>query len=287
MSGPLSAEVRTTMSRPSVSTQALKLPSGRNSRKADVYINVDRSQEYSISGTADEGTSLDSYMSLPAHLYIQTLFPSTSKLECVEGNKYQIVVPPLKFFDWEVNPVTYSRIWQTDSAVIIESNESTLVGTPLIESLNGQYYFQIRTELSWKARSIMARSQVEMWVNPILPFSLIPPPIAENGGNAVFQFVLDALHREFLKALGNDINKFLTSKTYRQEWKAKAEADAISSSPPQLLAQTSLNTTCILAMTLIGFFAASGVVLSTLQGLRGTIAKKFTEAREPLLTTSC
>eukprot|EP00747_Dinoflagellata_sp_TGD_P052344 gnl/TRDRNA2_/TRDRNA2_147848_c0_seq1.p1 gnl/TRDRNA2_/TRDRNA2_147848_c0~~gnl/TRDRNA2_/TRDRNA2_147848_c0_seq1.p1 ORF type:complete len:324 (+),score=42.08 gnl/TRDRNA2_/TRDRNA2_147848_c0_seq1:87-1058(+) len=244
--GPLRVQSPTIVSRPAQSRVVTARSSGRNSRKADVYISADRSLEYSIPGKVDQldTASLTSYMQLPAYLYVQKLFPS--KLERVEKNKFRLAVPPLKFFEWEVNPVTYSYIRQSDSAVIIESNESTLKGSPLIEALNGRFFFQIRTELTWRdqsvAKAIKARSQVEMWVNPPPPFNLIPAPLQEAGANTVFQLVLDALHQEFLKSLGDDVEKFQASKKYREEWASAVEADKIASegsSSPLLLAQVS------------------------------------------------
>lgn len=290
LNGPVRAHVPTKMSRPALKARALMaMASGRNSRKADVYINADRSLQMPISSRIDEGTSLTSYMRMPAILWITKFFPS--KLKRVEGDKYQAVIPPLKFFDWEVNPITYSYIRQTDSSVVIESNESTLKGTPLIESLNGLFFFQIRTELSWKdeasAKTISARSQVEMWVNPPAPFNFIPSPIAETGGNAVFQLVLDALHREFLNPLEKDIKKFLTSGTYRQEWASIAEAataaDVKSSASPTSLFQTSSEAITVSTDTVIAFLVAAIVACGVTFAMLGRRQRIPTAAEEPFL----
>merc|ERR1719171_825470 len=236
----LRARIPTTMSRARMPTTMSKdKPVGRlpttivrsskdarfDSKFKDVYVHAESSYQQTVSTTADKGVSLTNYMRLPVEQYMCIDIPLGGKPKLqrvgeVDGG-FRLTVPPLKIFDLEVFPIVEATVSQTDSSVVIESYKVTLGGSQFVQSLNGIFEMKVKAELTYKDtpydKVIFGNSDIKMWVNSPPPFNLMPKEIQETTGNVAMQLSLDQLQMAFLKSLGQDYERWVTSDAYRQQ----------------------------------------------------------------------
>ena len=138
----------------------------------DVLVNVQTSFSADCSLTHDEGASLDDYMRLPVDQYVCIRMPLDATLERVAGSRFNLTVPPVRFFALDVSPMMLCDVAQDDARVVIESRECALRGSPYVVSLNGCYRLDIRTVFSWTdapaRKQIQSASRVRVEVDPPL-----------------------------------------------------------------------------------------------------------------------
>lgn len=272
-----------------IASRSPTVMAGTNLKKPDLVINALSQEQQRVSNTrADEGASLTNYMRLPVEQYVTLDIPMSARfnLERIPGNRFLLSVPPMKFFDVEVNPLVYATVDHTDSAVVIASDEVKLAGSDFVKSLNGLFSTKFRSELSWRDRPndkvIMAKAEIEMGLNPPPPFNLIPRELQENTANLVFKVTLDQGLMLFLRALADDYKKWATSQPYREQraaWSA-VESEGSSPSQAQLLSSTSSNY----ALQLMCLCAGSGAIFAMFCFRRSASTTPLPQ--EPLLSAN-
>lgn len=135
----------------SFSPSNVKLP--RHSRALrmayNTFVTVDSTFETPCSLVADNGVSLSDYMQLPVEQYVCIKMPLDATLERMEGTKFNMTVPPVRFFTLDVSPTIICNVAQNDQYVTIESSDCTLRGSPYVVGLNGCYRLKISATFSW------------------------------------------------------------------------------------------------------------------------------------------
>ena len=118
----------------------------------NTFVTVDSKFETACSLAADEGISLSDYMQLPVDQYVCIKMPLDATLERMEGSKFNMTVPPVRFFTLDVSPTIICDVTQSDEYVSIESTDCTLRGSPYVVDLNGCYRLKISSTFSWSDR---------------------------------------------------------------------------------------------------------------------------------------
>eukprot|EP00746_Dinoflagellata_sp_MGD_P132408 gnl/MRDRNA2_/MRDRNA2_66125_c0_seq2.p1 gnl/MRDRNA2_/MRDRNA2_66125_c0~~gnl/MRDRNA2_/MRDRNA2_66125_c0_seq2.p1 ORF type:complete len:318 (-),score=43.55 gnl/MRDRNA2_/MRDRNA2_66125_c0_seq2:261-1151(-) len=262
--------------------------SSKSFREADkggypyVYVNSDHQQR--VSSITDKEGSLTKYMTLPVEQYVCLDMPLQAQLKRIQGSEFLLTVPAIKFFDTEVNPIVKATVTVTDSAVVIESTDVKITGSPLVDSLNGCFDMQIVVQLSWVDRPssafIRSQSDIKMWVNPPPPFNMVPREVTENTGNLAMKIALDQLEIAFLQSLGKDFERWACSDSYRQQRVAMMKE--MNGFPSSELAAHRVHGLSIRAFILPGLFIGSGVTFVVLFICHDISLLH----REPLLTVS-
>lgn len=291
-----------------IRTRVPTMISSATSKTEATYIQVASRREQRVSNSMDEGVSLTNYMRLPIEQYVCVDMPLAAKLERIQGNRFSLTVPPIKIFSLELLPTMYAKVLQTNSTVVIESEELILAGTRFVESLNGYFDFKARSEFTWTDRpeekEIVSKSHVEIWADPPAPFRYFPQSLLEGTGNFVMQLAVDQVQGAFLRALGKDFEKWALSDSYRwqrsstarldmggPEAPAEADSDAAQAteaqaiaSPRQFLVQILLPVspnTRILTVSLMGFILGCSIAVAVLLFRR----KALPSAMEPFFVT--
>lgn len=115
----------------------------------NTFVTVDSTFETPCSLVADNGVSLSDYMQLPVEQYVCIKMPLDATLERMEGTKFNMTVPPVRFFTLDVSPTIICNVAQNDQYVTIESSDCTLRGSPYVVGLNGCYRLKISATFSW------------------------------------------------------------------------------------------------------------------------------------------
>jgi hypothetical protein len=118
----------------------------------NTFVKVKSNYEAKCSLAHDESCSLSAYMQLPVDQYICIQMPLNATLERMgdlDSNKFNLTVPPVRFFNLVVSPMLICTVKQTDHSVNIESTECVLRGSPYVEGLNGCFRFTVNTIFSW------------------------------------------------------------------------------------------------------------------------------------------
>jgi hypothetical protein len=143
----------------------------------DTVVQVESKFEAICSLNADPGISLTDYMKLPVDQYVCIRMPLDATLQRMQNNRFNLTVPPVKFFTLEVSPTIICDVIQTENSVEIESKECILRGSSYVESLNGCFKMKIKTIFSWNddsnKKSIKSNSNVYVEVDPPSPFNFL------------------------------------------------------------------------------------------------------------------
>lgn len=115
----------------------------------NTFVTVDSTFETPCSLIADEGVSLSDYMKLPVDQYVCIKMPLDATLERIDGAKFNMTVPPVRFFTLDVSPTIICDVGQSNEFVTIESSDCTLRGSPYVEALNGCYRLKISSTFTW------------------------------------------------------------------------------------------------------------------------------------------
>ena len=115
----------------------------------NTFVTVDSTFETPCSLIADEGVSLSDYMQLPVDQYVCIKMPLDATLERIDGAKFNMTVPPVRFFTLDVSPTIICDVGQSSKFVTIESSDCTLRGSPYVEGLNGCYRLKISSTFTW------------------------------------------------------------------------------------------------------------------------------------------
>ena len=115
----------------------------------DVIVDVQTSFTAQCSLSHDPGASLSDYMQLPVDQYVCIRMPLDANLDRIGGNRFNLTVPPVRFFTLDVSPTMLCNVSQDAGCVLIESRDCILRGSPYVVSLNGCYNLRIRTAFSW------------------------------------------------------------------------------------------------------------------------------------------
>ena len=118
----------------------------------NTFVEVDSKFETPCSLLADEGVSLSDYMQLPVDQYVCIKMPLDATLDRMEGSKFNMTVPPVRFFTLDVSPTIICNVRQNDQYVTIDSSECTLRGSPYVEGLNGCYRLKVSSTFTWSDR---------------------------------------------------------------------------------------------------------------------------------------
>lgn len=181
---------------------------------------------------------LDDYMRLPVAAYATMPMPPQSALRRVNGtvDKFELDMPPMRFFHVEVKPRVFARVVPTPHAVHIWSRHCFIRGSKLIEKLelNERFKFAVDTKFTWDMQSILSESTICVDVDPPGPFARMPKSLVETTGNAVMRVAMNLIQREFLKTLGRDFERWSSDDAYRDERERLLQ---------QMLRDTSTDTT--------------------------------------------
>jgi hypothetical protein len=187
----------------------------------DTIVEVASSYESKCSLNADKGLGLTNYMQLPVEQYVCIKMPLDATLARVDGNRFNLTVPPVRFFNLDVSPTMICRVTQSNEAVLIESSECTLRGSPFVESLNGCFRMMIKTSFKWidtpSRRSILSNSKIYVEVDPPAPFKYFGKNILEKTGSLALSIALRQIENAFVSSLSRDYEKWVTDKQYRHQ----------------------------------------------------------------------
>lgn len=137
-------------------------------------------------------------------------------------NEFLLEVPCVKFFHLLCKPTVYCTVTKSDDGKItITSDKCILSGSPMIDSLNEHYKFNVITQFTWKdtkhQRVITSNSKILVLIDPPSIFKAFPKSLLESTGNLVMQLALGEIEKLFIKSLSKDYSKWATNKAYRDE----------------------------------------------------------------------
>lgn len=187
----------------------------------DTVVEVSSKYESKCSLKADEGISLSNYMQLPVEQYVCIKMPLDATLSRIDGNQFNMTVPPVKFFNLDVSPSLICYVTQSEEGVIIESNECYLRGSPFVANLNGCFKMKIKTVFSWidssVKKSILSASSIFVEVDPPVPFKYFGKAVLETTGSLAMSIALRQIENAFVTSLSNDYERWVTNKDYRMQ----------------------------------------------------------------------
>lgn len=187
----------------------------------NTFVDVSSSFEAKCKLRHDTGYSLQSYMKLPVDQYVCIQMPLDATLERMDGIMFNLTVPPVTFFNLAVSPMVLCRVSQSSQAVVIESNDVVLRGSPFVVSLNGCYKISIRTEFNWidtaEKKAILSRSEIHVKVDPPPPFKFFGKRVLETTGNLAMKIALRQIENAFVQALARDYERWAVDKPYRDD----------------------------------------------------------------------
>jgi Protein of unknown function (DUF1997) len=170
----------------------------------------------------DPSLSLTNYMKLPVEQYAVIKLPLGATLsKTKDSDEFKLEVPNVKFFHLECKPTVYCVVSKStaNNMVTITSQKCILGGSPIVDSLNSHYKFNVITQFTWADmkfdKSIISNSKILVYVDPPLIFKAFPKSLLESTGNFVMQVALNGVERMFIKALSEDYEKWATNKSYR------------------------------------------------------------------------
>lgn len=176
-----------------------------------------------IYNSEDASVSLTNYMKLPVEQYALIKMPLGATLTKVkDSDEFKLEVPNVKFFHLECKPTVYCTVSKSteDNKVTISSQKCILGGSPIVDSLNAHYKFNVVTQFTWadlkSGKAIISNSKILVYVDPPLIFKAFPKSVLENTGNFVMQGALNWVERMFIKSLAEDYEKWATDKAYRE-----------------------------------------------------------------------
>jgi hypothetical protein len=188
--------------------------------KPDVFIDIRRSGQQRVS----TASRLDEYMRLPVEAYCAIPLPMRAELSRVDAKFFALRVPPLHFAV-PGNPITMeprvmARVEAKPNCVRISSDQCTLVGSPIVESLrlNECFAFRVLVLLTWDAGAapcMSADSRIEVDVETPGLFRLLPRSLLQAIVSAATAVVLDSLLKAFLRNLAADHGRWSTDAAYR------------------------------------------------------------------------
>lgn len=164
--------------------------------------------------------SLSHYMRLPVEQYVCIKLPLDANLQRLDNDLFELVVPPVRFFHLQVSPSVYCNVTQNNTAVIIESTQCILNGSPYVKGLNGCFKFFIRTVFSWEDASeahIHSCTSLHVEVDPPFPFNTMPNRLLESTGALAMRTAIRTIEREFVKSLTSDFLRWASDEAYRAE----------------------------------------------------------------------
>ena len=171
--------------------------------------------------TADTGITLTTYMQLPSSQYVCIPLPARATLDKAPGSsdEFLLKMPQIQFFDLKVLPKVYCNVKTEEDQVTISSTKCTLGGSYAAERLNECYKFNVVTKFRWidtpYDRRILSTSDILVYVDPPLPFSLLPQRVLETTGNYVMKQALDYIEQSFITSLANDYHRWAVDPIYR------------------------------------------------------------------------
>ncbi len=194
----------------------------------DTFVKVSSSYEAPCTLQADPGISLTQYMQLPVEQYVCIQMPLNATLERIQGNLFRLIVPPVRFFHLDVSPTLYCEVRQTMDTVEIISKKCLLTGSKYIESLNGCFNILVKTKFRWQdydnRRMILSNSNIDVEVDPPVPFKFFGKRVLEATGNLAMSIALRQIENAFVKSLAKDYARWATDKAYRIQRANKFES---------------------------------------------------------------
>jgi hypothetical protein len=185
----------------------------------DTKLSVSSTFSTPCSMAADEGITLSSYMQLPVDQYVCIKMPLDATLERLEGSRFNMTVPPVRFFNLDLSPTILCDVTQSATSVKIVSNECTLRGSPYVVGLNGCFKMNIVSEFKWtdvdNKRCISSASDIFIEVDPPPPFCFISNSILEKTGRIAMSIALAQIENAFVKALARDYERWAVDREYR------------------------------------------------------------------------
>ena len=179
--------------------RCVSLDSTFSSRRPDSKFNTivsvkSRNEVRSIYDAKNKDLSLSSYMKLPVSQYALIQLPLGATLTKVPNTEeFKLEVPNVKFFHLECKPTVYCTVSKSeaDNTVTIRSEKCILGGSPMVDSLNAHYKFNVVTQFTWLdssyEKAIVSNSKILVYVDPPLIFKAFPRSLLENTGNLVMQ----------------------------------------------------------------------------------------------------
>lgn len=181
-----------------------------------------RNEQTNIYSTAHSDLSLTTYMKLPVSQYALIKMPLGATLtKVLDTEEFKLEVPNVKFFHLECKPTVYCTVSKSEGGdvVTIRSEKCILGGSPIVDSLNAHYNFNVITQFTWidkpREKSIVSNSKILVYVDPPFIFKAFPKALLESTGNLVMQVALNGVERMFIKALSEDYQKWATDEGYR------------------------------------------------------------------------
>ena len=185
----------------------------------DTVVSVSSKFETPCSINADAGITLSDYMKLPVDQYVCIKMPLDATLERIAGTRFNMTVPPVRFFNLDVSPTIMCAVTQSDDSVKIVSNECILRGSPYVVGLNGCFKMNIVSEFRWKdsteKRAISSASDIYVEVDPPAPFKYFGKIILEKTGKLALSIALAQIENAFVQSLARDYERWATDVNYR------------------------------------------------------------------------
>lgn len=185
-------------------------------------VQVSSASSVRCSLNADTGITLTTYMQLPSSQYVCIPLPARATLEKVPGpssDEFLLKMPQIQFFDLKALPKVYCNVKTEEDQVTISSTKCTLGGSYAAERLNECYKFNVVTKFRWMDtpydRRILSTSDILVYVDPPIPFSLLPQRVLETTGNYVMKQALDFIEQSFITSLANDYQRWAVDPVYR------------------------------------------------------------------------
>ena len=105
--------------------------------------------------------------------------------------------------------------------------------TAIFKKINDFFDFQVTISLTWEGAgnnlndkmiratpSIVAKSEIEIGLDPPGPFAFVPRQILEAVGNRAIGITLGTLQSNFMKSLGKDFERWASDEDYRAQRRA-------------------------------------------------------------------
>ena len=185
----------------------------------DTVVRVSSRYEAPCAMACDGGVSLTDYMQLPVDQYVCIKMPLDATLERVSGTRFNMTVPPVRFFNLDVSPTVMCDVTQSDDCVRIVSDECILRGSPYVVGLNGCFRMRIVSEFRWtdtsERRAISSASDIHVEVDPPPPFKYFGKTIMEKTGKLALSIALSQIENAFVQSLARDYERWATDKSYR------------------------------------------------------------------------
>ena len=196
----------------------------------DTKVRVQSSRSIHVeksAAAAGSAVNLNTYMTLPVEQYVLVPMPLNAKLS-KSDDEFLLTVPPLKFFNLEVQPLVKAQVILEADKVVITSHQCRLQSpneASYIEkvNLNDRFQFQAQCVLTWDEQedhTIFAHTQIHVDVDPPPPFSKLPRSVLEATGNAAMRISMNYIIQSFLKGLAMDYQKWAHDDEYRQTRRA-------------------------------------------------------------------